>query len=101
MNATLATLLGWTSIEGLLGVPPGRNSGHVLIPDWLGTWAACGPLMLAHQISPIYDHLLAGAFSYPADAAVWAPWSDSPDRDTALRHIIVAAVIAKLKGHQS
>lgn len=53
-NRRLAELLGWSAIVdvggALLGCPPAGQPacrGQAKVPDWMGDWRDCGPLMVA------------------------------------------------------
>jgi hypothetical protein len=56
LNRRLALLLGWSNIVdvggALLGQPPAGEPecrSQAAIPDWAGSWSACGPLMVANM----------------------------------------------------
>ena len=56
-NKHLAELLGWTSIievgGALVGTPPvgaAESRGQALVPDWMGDWAAAGPLVVEYRV---------------------------------------------------
>jgi hypothetical protein len=102
-NRRLAELLGWTNIfdvgGALLGTPPVgepqcRNQAKV--PDWVGDWRDCGPLLVEHLSS-----LRLGTAWMMAEVekvfAVARQFGDGESDDQAARGVIVDAVIAKLE----
>ncbi|WP_219135394.1 hypothetical protein [Janthinobacterium sp. UMAB-60] len=56
-NKRLAELLGWSSIVevggALVGTPPAGTAssrGQAMLPDWMGDWAAAGPLVVEYRV---------------------------------------------------
>ncbi len=99
MNKTLAQLLGWTDLVelggSLLGMPPGGapdSRGQALVPDWLGDWRDCGPLIEMANI----DILCWWPDQFEVDRAI-VVCADHASRDAALRHAIVLAAIDVLQ----
>lgn len=107
-NQALAAMLGWTSIDTVYGAligtpPPGTLSsrGQALVPDWCGSWNACGPLMVDYACYPqpyLTDgNCIAARYElcerpryFYVDAA------DYPTRGHAVRAAVVWAVLEKL-----
>lgn len=95
LNKELAALLGWKDVfeigGALMGTPKhgAENSrGQALVPDWVGDWAACGPLMADFGIyisrqDVVQDWM--GLYPYPDILNI------------AMRKAIVRAAIKKLK----
>lgn len=109
-NLALATLLGWTDIfsvggGALLGTPPGDQPscrGQAAVPDWCGSWDACGPLMVEHACFPKLSLLERGMVyvlrnGLPAGSLVIA---DFPSRDHAVRTAIVYSIIGRLRARK-
>ncbi|NRR28875.1 hypothetical protein HSX11_01630 [Oxalobacteraceae bacterium] len=105
-NWRLATLLGWTEIfsvgaGALLGTPPGGapdSRGQAAVPDWCGSWDACGPLMVKHACFPKLSLLERGLVyvlrnGVPVGSLAIA---DFPSRDHAVRTAIVYSIIGRL-----
>ena len=100
-NKRLAELLGWASIVevggALVGTPPAgaaASRGQALVPDWLGDWAAAGPLLAQFEIRLM-------PMSAGVDAAGFLEWYRFyPDRDAAARVAIVKAVTHRLEKAQ-
>lgn len=106
-NLALASLLGWTQIVvvcggSLLGKPPGDTPacrGQAAVPDWCGSWDACGPLMVEHQCFPELGLIERGVVyvrrnGVPVGHLVV---SEFPSHDHAVRTAIVYSVITRLK----
>lgn len=113
LNRKLAELLGWTDIQAagfsLMGTPPwwaGNSRGQAMVPDWEGSWSACGPLMVRHGCYPSDDwddvdevHVEfsenpGGEKYYGVIEAI----ADYSTKDEAVRAAIVSAVIDQLSG---
>lgn len=112
LNRQLAELLGWTNIEpagfSLMGTPPwwaGNSRGQAMVPDWEGSWSACGPLMVRHNCYPSDDcdddRFLHVEFSeHPGgekNYGVIVRITEYASRDEAARVAVVLAVIAQMK----
>lgn len=105
-NWRLATLLGWTSIVSagggvLLGTPPGgapSSRGQAQVPDWCGSWDACGPLMVEHACFPKLGLLERGVvYVIRNDVPVGSlAVADFPSKDHAVRTAIVYSIIGRL-----
>lgn len=100
-NKRLAELLGWTSIVevggALVGTPPAgaaSSRGQAMVPDWLGDWAAAGPLLARYEIrlTPASTCVDAGGFL--------ARYRCYPDKDAAARGAIVMAATHRLERPQ-
>ena len=97
-NKRLAELLGWSNLievgGALVGTPPAgaaASRGQALVPDWMGDWAAAGPLLAQFDIRLI-------PVSAGVDAAGFLEWYRFyPDRDAAARAAIVKAVTHRLE----
>jgi hypothetical protein len=106
-NRRLAELLGWTEIVNVggawLGRPPGgsqKSRDQARVPDWAGDWRDCGPLQAQHvRRLRLWPHraLVGVTPGGPAEHDVVRDRAEGEDLDTALRHGIVAAVIAHLE----
>ena len=107
-NKRLAELLGWTRIVevggALVGTPPAgaaASRGQALVPDWLGDWAAAGPLIGQFSMSVGFTGLdaVATARDYEKGAAFEAI-TDHATADAAARVAIVRAIIRALEAGQ-
>lgn len=103
-NRRLAELLGWTDIVDVggawLGMPPGgsqHSRDQARVPDWVGDWNACGPLMVQFiRRMRLWPHrAVVGTTTVGADLARDTAASESEDART--RRLIVDAVIAELE----
>ena len=97
-NKRLAELLGWTRIAvvggSLLGTPPAgaaESRGQALVPDWMGDWAAAGPLLAQFEIS------LALASTCVCASGFLERYRCYPDKDAAARAAIVMAATHRLE----
>jgi hypothetical protein len=99
----LAELLGW-KLKRVGDVPTGwiDPDGRYKAdrPAWCFHWSACGPLMVEHQccLERYVRSVSARCRGYPK--AINSQFLSHPDRDTAVRYVIVQAVIAKLSTQQ-
>ena len=100
-NKCLAELLGWSNIVevggALVGTPPAgvvASRGQAMVPDWMGDWAAAGPLLAQFEIrlTPASTCVDAGGFL--------ARYRCYPDRDAAARAAIVMAATHRLERAQ-
>ena len=100
-NKRLAELLGWTKIAevngALIGTPPAgaaESRGQALVPDWMGDWAAAGPLLAQFEIRLM-------PMSAGVDASGFLEWYRFySDKDAAARAAIVKAVTHRLEKAQ-
>jgi len=100
-NKRLAELLGWSNLievgGALVGTPPAGSAasrGQALVPDWMGDWAAAGPLLAQFEIRLM-------PMSAGVDAAGFLEWYRFyQDRDAAARAAIVKAVTHRLEKAQ-
>lgn len=108
-NKRLAELLGWTKIAevngALIGTPPAgaaESRGQALVPDWMGDWAAAGPLAAEYQVDVLHNwgsvHGRWGAGANCATRVAVDHMAD--DRDAATRMALTLAVTAKLEAGQ-
>lgn len=97
-NRRLAELMGWTGIfdagGALLGTPPDgapNCRGQAAVPDWIGCWEACGPLIgqFAIALDPMVTCISA--------AGILQRYSGAVQRDWALRRAIILAAIARIE----
>jgi hypothetical protein len=105
LNRRLATLLGWSDIielgGALLGTPPAGESqcrGQALVPNWVGDWRDCGPLLGRYEIS-----IDQSIFAVEAKRRVgeWAEvMLNGIDRDEGTRRAVVLAMIGRLEARQ-
>ena len=100
-NKRLAELLGWSRIAevggALVGMPPAgaaESRGQALVPDWMGDWAAAGPLLAQFEIR------LKPASTFVDASGFLARYRCYPDRDAAARAAIVKAVTHRLEKAQ-
>jgi len=100
-NKRLAELLGWTRIVevggALVGTPPAGAAAsrcQALVPDWLGDWAAAGPLLAQFEIR------LTPASTCVDASGFLARYRCYQDRDAAARAAIVKAVTHRLEKAQ-
>lgn len=101
-NKRLAELLGWSGLVevggSLLGTPPDgapNSRGQALVPDWMGDWAAAGPLLAQFEISLLFMSTGVGA------GAIGELYSQHDgDRGTAARVAIVKAATRTLGSAQ-
>lgn len=108
LQKELAELLGWTNIKEIqgsfIGTPPdgGHGSrGQAMVPDWYGSWEACGLLMTAHDLdigraSDSGGREVVYASAPDTGRQYVAVIGDYPDKDHATRSMIIRAVIGKL-----
>ncbi|PKV43651.1 hypothetical protein CLU92_0966 [Janthinobacterium sp. 61] len=97
-NKRLAELLGWSKLievgGALVGTPSAgaaESRGQALVPDWMGDWAAAGPLLAQFDIRLI-------PMSAGVDAAGFLEWYRFyPDKDAAARAAIVKAATHHLE----
>ena len=101
-NKRLAELLGWSSIVevggALVGTPPAgaaSSRGQAMVPDWLGDWAATGPLLAQFEINPMFMSTYVGA-----GGTVELYSLHDGDRDAAVRFAIVKAATHRLERAQ-
>ena len=101
-NKRLAELLAWSSIVevggALVGTPPAgaaESRGQALVPDWLGDWAAAGPLLARFEICPMFMSTYVGA-----GGTVELYSIHGGDRDAAVRFAIVKAAMLRLEHAQ-
>ena len=108
-NKRLAELLGWTSLVevggSLLGTPPAgaaESRGQALVPDWVGDWAAIGPLASEHQVDVLHNWgSVHGRWGADANCATRVAVDHiANDRDAATRMALALAVSAKLEAGQ-
>ncbi|UQV43427.1 hypothetical protein KIV45_15775 [Janthinobacterium lividum] len=100
-NKRLAELLGWFNIVevggALVGTPPAgaaSSRGQAMVPDWLGDWAAAGPLLVQFEIR------LTPATTC-VDASGFLEWYRFyADRDAAARAAVVKAATHRLERAQ-
>lgn len=99
LNKAIAERLGWTQIVDARGVLLGRppcgalnSRGQALVPNWAGNWGDCGPLIGQHSIR--VDPLRAGISANNE----YVLFQDDMDADSAARHAIAMAFLAKLEG---
>lgn len=103
-NLDLAALLGWTGVfsggGSLVGTPPNGAPacrGQAMVPDWCGSWDACGPLMVEYGTFPrimISEGILAmQSDGYLLGSLVVA---DFPSVDHAVRTAIVYSVTHRI-----
>lgn len=100
-NKRLAELLGWSNLievgGALVGLPPAGTAasrGQALVPDWLGDWAAAGPLLAQFEIRLM-------PMSAGVDASGFLEWYRFyPGKDAAARAAIVKAVTHRLEKAQ-
>lgn len=112
LNRKLAELLGWTDIQAagfsLMGTPPwwaGNSRGQAMVPDWEGSWAACGPLMVRHGCYPSDDwddtaSIHVEYASFPGGekySGVDVDVRDYGSKDEAARAAVVLAAIAQME----
>ena len=97
-NKRLAELLGWSRIAevggALVGMPPAgaaESRGQALVPDWMGDWAAAGPLLAQFEIR------LTPASTCVDASGFLARYRRYPDRDAAARAAIVMAATHRLE----
>lgn len=96
----LAELLGWHSIDVVSNgnmwgdKTPKKNVTYVgiRVPQWTRDWAACGSLMVEHEIS-----VLQSPVGVSTTGVGYVNFNDHPDKDAAVRYAIVMAVIQKLE----
>jgi hypothetical protein len=100
----LAELLGWTDIVDvppcMVGRPPNGHPecrGQAMVPRWCRDWGACGPLMVEHQVEPMYFRDFVVMEIHGVNADCDAHYKNHEDRDTAVRYAIVQSVIALLE----
>ncbi|MGK5020730.1 hypothetical protein [Janthinobacterium sp. LB2P10] len=107
-NKRLAELLGWTNIVevggALVGTPPAgaaASRGQALVPDWLGDWAAAGPMIGQFKMSVGFTGIdaVATARDYEKGAAFEAI-AGHATADAAARVAIVRAIISALEACQ-
>ena len=107
-NKRLAALLGWANIVevggSLLGTPPAgaaESRGQALVPDWMGDWAAAGPMIGQFKMSVGFTGLeaVATARDYEKGAA-FEVIADHATADAAARVAIVRAIIRALEAGQ-
>ncbi|MGO4379679.1 hypothetical protein AB4Z19_15495 [Pseudoduganella sp. RAF19] len=106
-NLALASLLGWTEIVAvgdgmLLGRPPSGEPacrGQAAVPDWCGSWNACGPLMVEHRCFPELGLVDRNLIYVQRDGKPLGHLvvGDFPSLDHAVRTAVVYAVIMRLK----
>jgi hypothetical protein len=97
-NKRLAELLGWSNIVevggALVGTPPAgvvASRGQAMVPDWMGDWAAAGPLLAQFEIRLM-------PMSAGVDAGGFLEWYRFyPDKDAAARAALVKAVTHRLE----
>lgn len=97
-NKRLAELLGWSSIVevggALVGTPPAdaaSSRGQAMVPDWMGHWAAAGPLFAKFEIRLM-------PMSAGVDASGFLEWYRFyPNKDAAARAAIVKAATHRLE----
>ena len=97
-NKRLAELLGWSNIVevggALVGTPPAgaaASRGQAMVPDWLGDWAAAGPLLARFEIR------LTPASTCVDASGFLARYRCYSDRDAAARAAIVMAATHRLE----
>ena len=107
-NKRLAELLGWSNIVevggALVGTPPAgaaSSRGQAMVPDWMGDWAAAGPMIGQFKMSVGFTGLeaVATARDYEKGAA-FEEIADHSTADAAARVAIVRAVIRALEAGQ-
>lgn len=98
-NKRLAEQLGWSRIAevggALVGTPPAgaaESRGQALVPDWMGDWAAAGPLLARFEICPMFMSTYVGA-----GGTVELYSLHDGDRDAAVRFAIVKAAMHRLE----
>jgi len=108
-NIAMSICQGWTGIDTskncATGIPPCSNEGgRDLLPDWLGSWDACAPLMGLYGVSLKYDHDFASVFvvkdTIIQGCATRYFSKFDGDMDAAAREAIADAVFKYLSGSQ-
>jgi hypothetical protein len=106
-NRRLAELLGWTEIfdvgGALLGMPPGGNPAsrdQARVPDWVGDWNACGPLMMQFvRRMKLWPHRAVVGTSTAGCDLVRDPQRGESDAAN-FRRLVVDAAIAELEARR-
>lgn len=103
----LAELKGFTKLVERYYVGRIRLIGYdqqgefIPVPMWTRDWAACGPLMVEHDVWPEYLPYTK-TIKVQGEGITWyqAYVPDHPDKDAAVCYASVMAVIAKLEAQR-
>lgn len=110
INTKLANLLGWRNVVhvsgSLLGIPPHPPNGYkrTIVPDWLGNWSDCAPLLVEHLLflNVTEKEVFASTNSQIAGSnSLIVKYEDYALNEQAVRYAIVQATINKMETNKN